>query len=135
MADSDSFGKRLRAARVAAGFSQTRLAELVGASRQAVTTWEKDLRTPYPNNIARIAAALGIEASSLFPPPSASLTEAERLDRLEQAFRELRVELVESGAIAPSPSDLADRLELVADEGGRRSDEPPESSDAAQGGR
>ncbi len=93
MADSDSFGQRLRAARVAAGLSQTALGEKVGATRQAVRTWELDLNQPQPGNIARIAQALEIDSSSLFPPPSASLTEAQRLDDVEEQMASMAAEL------------------------------------------
>lgn len=127
VADSDSFGKRLRAARVAAGISQTALGEKVGATRQTVRTWELDLNRPYPDNIARIAEALGIESSSLFPPPSASLTEAQRLDVVEAKLRDVLAALEAHNITLPEPDALPGQgLREIAERDAQQSSGPSE---------
>jgi len=40
------------------GISQTQLAELASVSRQTVVDFERGARTPYPNNLDAIRAAL-----------------------------------------------------------------------------
>jgi len=41
-----SLGDRLRFARQHAGLEQTQLAELLGLSRQSISNYERDIRTP-----------------------------------------------------------------------------------------
>jgi len=57
-----SAGERIKAARTALGWSQSRLAEAVGVSRPAVTQWESGATTPDPDNAALIGRALGRSA-------------------------------------------------------------------------
>ena len=47
-----------RAARGLVSWSQTQLAEAANVSRQTVVDFERGARTPYPNNLAAIRAAL-----------------------------------------------------------------------------
>ena len=51
--------ERLTEARLAARMTQTELAEIVGVSRQAVSTYELGTKCPEPGTMQRIAAALG----------------------------------------------------------------------------
>jgi transcriptional regulator with XRE-family HTH domain len=52
---------RIRKARLAAGLSQERFAEVVGTSRRHVMKWEKGTHRPTPRYLARIAEATGME--------------------------------------------------------------------------
>lgn len=51
--------ERLTEARLAARMTQTELAEAVGVSRQAVSTYELGTKSPEPETMQRLAAALG----------------------------------------------------------------------------
>ena len=59
------FGQRLKELRKAAGYSQTRLAEYLGISQQAVGKWETGRATPDPGTIATIARLLGVSADTM----------------------------------------------------------------------
>lgn len=50
---------RLRDARVAACLNQSELAELVGVTRQAISSFEQGEKSPEPDTLERIAATLG----------------------------------------------------------------------------
>lgn len=58
---------RLRELRVRAGFSADDLAAKVGATRQAVSTWETGRSTPPPETLGRIANALHTSVAALVP--------------------------------------------------------------------
>ncbi|MEI5101844.1 helix-turn-helix transcriptional regulator [Streptomyces sp. PmtG] len=58
--------RRLRAARAAAGMTQTGLSKALGVSRSAVTTWENG-RGPDPERLPAIARTLNWDLNSLFP--------------------------------------------------------------------
>jgi transcriptional regulator with XRE-family HTH domain len=137
MAIGDSFGARLRTARKRAGLNQTELAERVGVTRQTVTKWEREHRLMRPSALPRIAEALGVTTDELFPQelPRTGTSDRERIARLEQELRDLRAELLERELIAPTPSELATRLELVADEYDRQDDEQHAASDESRTGR
>ena len=60
--------------REACGFSQTKLAELSGLTRQMISYVEQSKRIPTVDTLAKLAAALNL-------PPSAILAEAERACR------------------------------------------------------
>ena len=64
---------RLRELRVRAGFSADDLAAKVGATRQAVSTWETGRSTPPPATLGRIANALPTSVAALVPIPESQL--------------------------------------------------------------
>ena len=64
---------RLRELRVRAGLSADDLAAKVGATRQAVSTWETGRSTPPPATLGRIAKALRTSVAALVPIPEAQL--------------------------------------------------------------
>ena len=64
---------RLRELRVRAGFSADDLAAKVGATRQAVSTWETGRSTPPPATLGRIANALHTSVAALVPIPESQL--------------------------------------------------------------
>lgn len=136
MATGDSFGARLRTARKHSGLNQTELAERIGVTRQTITKWEREHRLMRPSALPRLAEALGVTPDELFPrqPTPAEASDRERIAQLEQDLRDLRAELAERELIAPTPSELATRLELVADEIDRQDAEQRAASDESRTG-
>lgn len=61
------FGSRLKAAREAAGMSQTDIAVQMGITPQGVHKWESGASTPRFDRLYRLASALGIPVSKLLP--------------------------------------------------------------------
>ena len=55
-----TFGTWLRQKLNARGWSQRRLAQMIGASTGMMSGWAGDKRRPEPGNVAKIAAALGV---------------------------------------------------------------------------
>ena len=60
-----TFAEKLKIIRKQAGFSQERLAEKLGVSRQAITKWETDTGIPDIENIMAISALFGISIDEL----------------------------------------------------------------------
>lgn len=60
------FGEKLRAARVSAGYSQEKLAELSGLDRTYIGGIERGERNPTLKNIYRLCLALDIKTKDLF---------------------------------------------------------------------
>ena len=58
-------GKNIKAAREAAGISQTELAERVGTTRQQIGKYETGEQDMTLKRLVQIAAALGIEPDTL----------------------------------------------------------------------
>ncbi|WP_424139101.1 helix-turn-helix transcriptional regulator [Roseomonas chloroacetimidivorans] len=58
MLDTDLSAAQCRGARAMIGWSQAELAEKARVARQTVVDFERGARTPYPNNLAAIRAAL-----------------------------------------------------------------------------
>lgn len=88
-------GRRVRAARQAAGLTQQRLAEAIGNRQGYVTALESGGGNPTVQTLFRIALALGVSVGSLFPgdtaaPPSrADIARlVETMARLEPLLRE-----------------------------------------------
>ena len=71
-----TFGERLKQSRKKAGFSQAKLAGILGISQQAVGKWETGHSTPDPSTIATIAELLGTSANSLLGTAADSFAEA-----------------------------------------------------------
>jgi transcriptional regulator with XRE-family HTH domain len=74
-------GARLRELRVAAGLSQTELAERVGVQRGAVARWESDEREPNWSNVVALAKALGVDCRAFTEEPSTEATEPRKPGR------------------------------------------------------
>lgn len=58
--------KRLKAARIAKGVTQTELAARIGVTAQAVSSFEKGTKEPKMEMVKRIAEALGISVAELY---------------------------------------------------------------------
>ena len=60
-----AFGKRLVAAREAAGLNQRELADKLGISQRALSWWEREPVALKPEQLAALAEALGVTADYL----------------------------------------------------------------------
>ena len=56
---------RLRAARRSRGFSQKRLAELLGVDHSAVSLWESGKHRPHPRTGQKLADVFGVPVDQL----------------------------------------------------------------------
>lgn len=59
-AEVKAFNKRLKTARIAAGFRQRELAYAVGVQERTISTWESN-RAPNTANVERLAKALKVD--------------------------------------------------------------------------
>lgn len=77
-------GARARAARLAAGLKQGQVAETMGVTDGAVSFWERGEREWTVPILLAYAAAVGVEARILMPPPADQLSpdEAAVIDAL-----------------------------------------------------
>src|SRR5207248_2879840 len=62
IASCQNLGAVLRWARGKCGISQQGLADAVGVDVNTMSRWEREIRTPHPSSIRKIAAALGMSA-------------------------------------------------------------------------
>jgi len=60
-----TLGKKIKEARVKAGYTQEQFAQMLGVSRQAVTKWEADRGIPDVENLKTIGKLLGISVDYL----------------------------------------------------------------------
>ncbi|MCL2030576.1 MAG: helix-turn-helix transcriptional regulator [Oscillospiraceae bacterium] len=70
-----TLGSRIKAHRVRLGYSQEKMAELVGISRQAVTKWEADQSIPCMENLMTLADLFGVSLGELSGGISGEKTE------------------------------------------------------------
>lgn len=82
-------GRRVRAARQAAGLTQQRLAEAIGNRQGYVTALESGGGNPTVQTLFRIALALGISVGSLFPEDSATPPSQADIARLVETMARL----------------------------------------------
>lgn len=64
---TQTFGERLRLARAAAGLTQEALARSASVTLRTVQRWEDGTSEPKFGQVVVIAAALGVEATNLYP--------------------------------------------------------------------
>ena len=65
-----TIGGNLKKLRVAQGLTQDQLAEKLHVTRQAVSNWERNVSHPDLDQLEAIAAALGVEVTTLlYGPP------------------------------------------------------------------
>ena len=113
-------GARLAESRLAAGLTQSRLAEIVSSTQTRVSDWERGVSSPHPSLVPPLAAAVGLDALEfLGADPDAPLLIdlrlaaglsrqglAEALGIPHQRYRRL-----ESGALRrDQPDELIERL-------------------------
>jgi transcriptional regulator with XRE-family HTH domain len=60
-----TFGPNLKTARLSAGLTQTRLAEIVGVSQTTISLWELGETEPSIAKLRRLAFALNVTAAEL----------------------------------------------------------------------
>ena len=103
----------LREARLAAGYSQPQLAQLVGVSRGTVKAWESGRRAPKPATQRQVADVLGLGFEDLeVPEPDGG----EDLRRLRQARGWTRAEAAERLGVQPfTLQRVEEGLELPPD--------------------
>lgn len=82
-------GERLKSARVRAGLSLDKLGVIVGTSRQHLIRLEKGIHRPKPDMLARIAAAVNVDAEMIDPPQNGDGDDDEEASRVkrERALR------------------------------------------------
>ncbi len=89
-----AFGARLRAARIAARMSQTKLGDALGVSFQQVQKYENGKDRVAASTLQAIAAALGVHPGSFFDDdmlaPSGSVADARAAMRLVQCMQRVR---------------------------------------------
>ncbi|MCL6526583.1 MAG: cupin domain-containing protein [Thermaceae bacterium] len=70
-------GPRLRATRLAKGFTLEQVAKRSGLDKSFISRLERDAATASVASLLRVCAALGIQPGSLFEPPKTSLVRSE----------------------------------------------------------
>src|ERR671935_2106567 len=75
MNDGRTFGQRLRATRVKAGYSQSDLEEISGIPKARLSRYENGHVAPSIQTLERLAAALNVSEASLLGDPRAILEE------------------------------------------------------------
>jgi transcriptional regulator with XRE-family HTH domain len=100
-----SLGGQIREARVRKGWTQARLAELVGVTSVAVNRYEKDLRRPDPEMLTRLAFVLEVSTDWLLGANKQEQTHDARAEylaptgdpRRDKSRRELLDMLLQAG--------------------------------------
>lgn len=92
---NETFGERVRTARVQAGYTQEALAEIIGVSRTTVAKWEKDTAEPKLLHLACIAEVLNVSTDVLLgvrtsPEVSLDGLSTEACKALETFLREVK---------------------------------------------
>lgn len=108
------FGMKIKQLRTAKGYSQERLAQLVGATHTAVSLWENGKAFPRMGMVLKLSNVLGVEPSELVGTLDDGITKDEAA--LLSAYRQLnakgRARLLEdaktmivSGLYAPAKNN------------------------------
>lgn len=63
------WGQNIRRARLAAGYTQAQLAQVLSTTQQAIANWEKGLATPKDDTRFAIADATGTTYAEIFNDP------------------------------------------------------------------
>lgn len=97
-------GRRLAAARQAAGLTQAQLAEQAGVSYQEISHYEHGRRKPPIDRAIRIARALDCDVSDIWMTKEAIVRVSELVDRLERAGRPDLADQVRAARAALRPT-------------------------------
>lgn len=104
-------GNRIRQQRMQHGWSQEKLAELMGVSRQAVTKWESGRSAPTADKLYDLAQLFGTTVDLLMPPEP---TESPAPPPERVIIRTVYVEKPKPKPEPPPPSPWISRLRWIA---------------------
>ena len=130
-----TIGECIRTARIAAGMTQTELAEATDIPYQTIGHWERDSTSPKYNSVEKIAQALGITVADLIAPnrcqPDSSVTTQSLFAQIDEALRKTEESDIETYhawmRVAPMVQKILSEEFAVATPGIRRK---PMSSEA-----
>lgn len=116
--DRKALGHRIRALRLAKGWTVPEFARRVERTRQAIEHWESGRRTPPYEELQRIAAAFGLQAEIRLIPATADLDDhaGALLMRLAEVLR--RVPEGRRKVLEAQIEELEHRYPPVTDEAG-----------------
>jgi transcriptional regulator with XRE-family HTH domain len=114
---ADTFGERLRQARLEAGYTQSQLVRRSGIPKPTLSRYENDHVLPSLQTLARLADALQVPETSLLPGKTSP--EEELLDALRERGVHIRSR-AEARRIADAVADVLSTDQPVTAEGGRR---------------
>ena len=81
----NTLGSKMKQIRIARGYTQDDIAEMMDVKRTAVSNWEKDIRTPGADKLIQYAKIVGVTLDFFQDdPPERALFQA--LTQLERAF-------------------------------------------------
>lgn len=82
------FGQKLQQLRKARGWSQEKLAQQLGVSRQAVSKWEVDAAQPDVQNVLQISSLFGVTADYLLREEEAAIPGTVRESAVQEPIQE-----------------------------------------------
>jgi transcriptional regulator with XRE-family HTH domain len=90
--ETPSMGQRIRDARMASGFSQEDVADMLKRTRSAVSLWEKNYSEPNPENLRNLAEVFQVTTNYLSKgtgrkPPSPTIKSVYRRDMMTRFQR------------------------------------------------
>ena len=91
MAGNKDFGKHLKRLREAKGYSQEKLAELVGLEYQTISRIETGFYFTSFENLQKISKALGLTIKDLFDFPEDELSKSELIKSISKDLKKLEV--------------------------------------------
>lgn len=123
-------GERLRAARRARDLTQTELAELVGISMKSIAAYERGIRDPGTETVAKMAEVLGVTSDHLMGaeeqrqptriPVLGRIPAGIPLEAIEEVRRrKARLLDLYATEAALTPSDLSARINPLSEQEGR----------------
>ena len=124
MSDERTFGQRLRATRIKAGYSQSDLEEISGIPKARLSRYENGHVAPSIQTLERLARALNVSEASLLGDDRALMEEFFHV----LTTRGVRIASSEQAvALGAAVADIARALGMV-DDGMRSVDDPPDLS-------
>lgn len=82
------FGQKLQQLRKARGWSQEKLAEQLGVSRQAVSKWEVDAAQPDVQNVLQISSLFGVTVDYLLREEESAIPGTKKEPTAPEPFEE-----------------------------------------------
>jgi len=84
--DMNSFGDRLRAARIAAGMTQEQLGFALGVTKSSVSAWENERETPGFRLLPSLRTALGTSLDELVCGPAVAQPGRESIKEAPEVY-------------------------------------------------